>query len=175
MGMKKLLAVLFSALLLVGVAGCGGNNAQQGAVTQKVMNAKTKQDFEPVTEIKEGRKNVYAVLKVMKGNYWEDVIRGIKDGAAKADVNVYVGGVMKDGDWELQRDMVKELPGKKADAVILAPADSSNMTASAKLCASRSCRYFWLIPLSAAMIMMQPSLPTTWKPVLRFANRWWSR
>jgi len=56
MGMKKLLAVLFSALLLVGVAGCGGNNAQQGAVTQKVMNAKTKQDFEPVTEIKEGRK-----------------------------------------------------------------------------------------------------------------------
>lgn len=31
MGMKKLLAVLFSALLLVGVAGCGGNNAQQGA------------------------------------------------------------------------------------------------------------------------------------------------
>ena len=114
MGMKKLLAVLFSALLLVGVAGCGGNDAQQGAVTQKVMNAKTKQDFEPVTEIKEGRKNVYAVLKVMKGNYWEDVIRGIKDGAAKADVNVYVGGVMKDGDWELQRDMVKELPGKKS-------------------------------------------------------------
>ena len=132
MGMKKLLAVLFSALLLVGVAGCGGNNAQQGAVTQKVMNAKSKQDFEPVTEVKEGRKNVYAVLKVMKGNYWEEVIRGIKDGAAKADVNVYVGGVMKDGDWELQRDMVKELPGKKADAVILAPADSSNMTASAK-------------------------------------------
>ena len=78
MGMKKLLAVLFSALLLVGVAGCGGNNAQQGAVTQKVMNAKTKQDFEPVTEVKEGRKNVYAVLKVMKGNYWEEVIRGIK-------------------------------------------------------------------------------------------------
>ena len=51
LGMKKLLAVLFSALLLVGVAGCGGNNAQQGAVTQKVMNAKTKQDFEPVTEV----------------------------------------------------------------------------------------------------------------------------
>lgn len=132
MGMKKILAVLFSALLLVSVAGCGDSNSQQGAVTQKVMNAKTKQDFEPVTEIKEGRKNVYAVLKVMKGNYWEEVIRGIKDGAAKADVNVYVGGVMKDGDWELQRDMVKELPGKKADAVILAPADSSNMTASAK-------------------------------------------
>ena len=41
MGMKKLIAVLFSALLLVGVAGCGGNNAQQGAVTQKVMNAKS--------------------------------------------------------------------------------------------------------------------------------------
>lgn len=114
MGMKKLLAVLFSALLLVGVAGCGDSNSQQGAVTQKVMNAKSKQDFEPVTEIKEGRKNVYAVLKVMKGNYWEEVIRGIKDGAAKADVNVYVGGVMKDGDWELQRDMVKELPGKKS-------------------------------------------------------------
>ena len=41
MGMKKLLAVLFSALLLVGVAGCGGNNARQVAVPQKVMRAKT--------------------------------------------------------------------------------------------------------------------------------------
>lgn len=55
----------------------------------------------------------------MKGNYWEEVIRGIKDGAAKADVNVYVGGVMKDGDWELQRDMVKELPGKKRTQLFL--------------------------------------------------------
>lgn len=64
MGMKKLLAVLFSALLLVGVAGCGGNNAQQGAVTQKVMNAKTKQDFEPVTEVKEGRKTSMLYLRL---------------------------------------------------------------------------------------------------------------
>lgn len=31
MGMKKLLAVLFSALLLVGVAGCGGNNVRNRA------------------------------------------------------------------------------------------------------------------------------------------------
>lgn len=136
------------------------------------MNAKSKQDFEPVTEVKEGRKNVYAVLKVMKGNYWEEVIRGIKDGAAKADVNVYVGGVMKDGDWELQRDMVKELPGKKADAVILAPADSSNMTASAKTLREQKLPVFWLILHSAAMIMMQPSLPITWKLVPRFASKW---
>lgn len=39
MGMKKLLAVLFSALLLVGVAGCGGNNAQQGAGYERQIQA----------------------------------------------------------------------------------------------------------------------------------------
>lgn len=64
MGMKKLLAVLFSALLLVGVAGCGGNNAQQGAVTQKVMNAKSKQDFEPVTEVRKDAKTSMPYLRL---------------------------------------------------------------------------------------------------------------
>lgn len=132
MGMKKLLVGLLAAFMLVALAGCGDNSKPQGVVTQKVMSAKNRQDFEPVTEIKEGRKNVYAVLKVMKGNYWEDVIRGIKDGGDKAGVNVYVGGVIQDGDWELQREMVKELSTKKVDAVLLAAADSTNMTASAR-------------------------------------------
>lgn len=130
--MKKLLALLFSAFMLVALAGCGDNAKPQGEVTQRVMSSHAKQDFQPVTEIKEGRKNVYAVLKVMNGNYWQDVIRGIKDGGAAANVNVYVGGVMQDGDWELQRDMVKSLADKQVDAVVLAAADSTNMTASAK-------------------------------------------
>lgn len=130
--MKKLLALLFSAFMLVALAGCGDNAKPQGAVTQKVMNSHEKQDFKPLTEIKEGRKNVYAVLKVMNGNYWQDVIRGLKEGGIVADVNVYIGGVMQDGDWELQRDMLNELGDKKVDAVVLAAADSTNMTASAK-------------------------------------------
>ena len=131
--MKKSLAILFSGLMVVALAGCGGQNAKpQGAVSQKVMTAPSKQDFQPVTEVKEGRKNVYAIVKAMRGNYWQDIIKGMKDGGNAANVNVYVGGVFKDGNWEMQRDMAKELANKKVDAVILGVSDSNNMTATAK-------------------------------------------
>ena len=67
LGKKKAISIGMALLLLVGVAGCGGNDAQQGAVTQKVMNAKTKQDFEPVTEIKEGRKKCLCCAQGYEG------------------------------------------------------------------------------------------------------------
>ena len=130
--MKKIFTLMLAAFMLLALSGCGDSKPQQGSVQQKVMRSSSKQEFEPVTEVKEGRKNVYAVLKVIKGAYWQEVVRGLKEGGEAANVNVYVGGVMKDGDWELQRDMLKELSGKKVDAVVLAPADSVNMTESAK-------------------------------------------
>lgn len=132
----KVLAGVLALGMCAFVAGCGDSQPsktkQQGEVTSKIVNAPTKMEIAPLNEIKEGRKNVYAVIKVCKGAYWGEVVRGLKEGADKANVNMYMGGVLIDGNWELQRDMVKSLDGKKVDAVVLAVADSTNMTAVAK-------------------------------------------
>lgn len=100
--MKKMWALLISACILAGgVAGCGSQAEPQGTVTQKVAEAPAKQDFKAVTTVKSGQKNVYAVVKAMNGNYWKKVIAGMKKAGEENGVNVYVGGVNKDGNWEL--------------------------------------------------------------------------
>ena len=130
--MKKMWALMLSACLLAGVAGCGSEQQKpEGAITQKVAEAPKMQDFAAVTDVKADQKNVYAVVKAMNGSYWKEIIRGMKDGGEKLGVNVYVGGVLKDGDWEVQRDMLKDMKGKKADAIVLGPADSMGLTETA--------------------------------------------
>lgn len=120
-------------------AGCGSEQkngdapvSAQQMLADKASKAEVKQDFTPVTEIKEGRKNIYAVLKVIKGDYWQEVARGLKDGGDAADCNVYMGGAFKEIDWETQKAMLGELDGKKVDAVILAPSDSLKLIPDAE-------------------------------------------
>lgn len=129
---KKVAALVLCACALFGLAGCGEQQKPQGEVTQKVAEAPVKKDFQAVTEIKEGRKNVYAVVKAMDNMYWKEVIRGLKEGGEAANANVYVGGVVKDSNWEAQQELLKGLEGKSVDAVVLAAADSMRMAESAK-------------------------------------------
>ena len=130
--MKKMWALLVSACLLAGVAGCGSEAPKtEGAITQKVAEAPKQKDFEAVTSVDAQKKNVYAVVKAMNGSYWKEIIRGMKEGGEKCGVNVYVGGVLKDGDWEIQRDMLKDIKAKKADAIVLGAADSMGLTETA--------------------------------------------
>lgn len=88
------------------MAGCGQSpkaadkdTSTQQAIIDKANKAPEKQEFTPVTEVQEGRKNIYVVLKVLKGPY-------------------------KETNWQAQAEMLKSLVGKKADAVILATSDS---------------------------------------------------
>ncbi|MDO4179312.1 MAG: substrate-binding domain-containing protein [Phascolarctobacterium sp.] len=130
--MKKVYKVM-TAACIAGICafalGCGGQQkaTENKQVTQKIIDRPSVVEFAPLGEIKEGRKNVYAVLKIMKGNYWGVVIDGIKDGAKVADVNVYLGGVLRDGGWEHQNELLKTALDKKADAIILATTDGSKL------------------------------------------------
>ena len=127
-----------AGLLILGLcafaAGCSQGEQGGGAssVIEKVSNAPVKEDFVPITEIKEGRKNVYAVLKVIKGDYWSEVVRGLKDGGEAAGCNVYMGGSLREMDWQTQKELLDELKERKADAVILAPSDSVHLIPAAK-------------------------------------------
>ena len=132
--MKKIVTLIFCVMLILAMAGCGQSpkaadkapSTQQGIIN-KANKAPEKQEFTPVTEIQEGRKNVYVVLKVLKGDYWSQVVQGLKDGGLAAKCNVYVGGPYKETNWQTQIEMLKSLAGKKADAVILATSDSMQL------------------------------------------------
>ena len=129
--MKKIVTLIFCVMLILAMAGCGQSpkaadkaTSTQQAIIDKANKAPEKQEFTAVTEVQEGRKNVYVVLKVLKGDYWSQVVRGLKDGGLAANCNVYVGGPYKETNWQVQVEMLKALVGKKADAVILATSDS---------------------------------------------------
>lgn len=128
---------VLAALLALGVcafaAGCGEEQKvvdPKGAqVIQKVTQAPVREEFAPVGEVKESRKNVYALVKTLKNSYWQEVAKGLEAGAKEADVNLYLGAALREIDWQTQTDMLKELKNKKVDAVILAPSDSTQMVA----------------------------------------------
>lgn len=136
----KISARILAALMALGVcafaAGCGEEQKvvdPKGAeVIQKVTQAPVREEFAPVGEIKEGRKNVYVIVKTLKNSYWKEVAEGLKAGAKEADVNLYLGAALREIDWQTQTDMLKELKDKKVDAVIMAPTDSTKMVAIAQ-------------------------------------------
>ena len=119
---KKFLRTFFAAFILgaaVLMTGCGSGK-DSPAETAEV------QGFEPVTQIKDGQKNVYVILKVMTSQYWQDIIDGITKAGLDSGCNVYVGGPLGEGDWEDQAKLLDEAVNEhKADAVILSPASSS--------------------------------------------------
>ena len=132
----RILALFVALGVSAYVAGCNQEQkpaATEGAkVIQKVMHNPIRADFAPVSSIKEGRKNIYVVIKTLNNSYWKEVVEGLKQASAAADVNVYMGAALRDSDWETQRAMLEELDSKKIDAVIMAPTDSSLLAPAVK-------------------------------------------
>ncbi len=126
--MRKGLAMVLCAALAFGFAGCGSEEKPaSGTVAQKVADAPVKEDFKALTEVKQGQKNVYAVVKAFHNPYWQEVMQGMKEAGEAAHVNVYVGGVLNDGNWEVQKDMIRHIEDNKMDGLILGTADSLRM------------------------------------------------
>lgn len=132
--MKISIRVL-AAVMALGIAafavGCGQDkkpkDTKGAEVIKKVIDSPIRQDFKAVGEVKEGRKNIYVLVKTLKNSYWKEVVDGLAASAKENDVNLYLGAALREIDWETQRDMLKELNGKKVDAVIMAPTDSARM------------------------------------------------
>jgi len=83
--------------------------------------------FEPVTEVVEGRKDIYLILKVIDSNYWQVIIKGAKAAGADLGCNVYCGGTTNETDWKGQHVLVEEALSKDPDAVIISPDDSTEI------------------------------------------------
>lgn len=120
--MKKLLAI-FSICLLCLFSGCGK------AETEEIDIADLEYfEFEAVTEIKEGQPDIYVVLKVLTSQYWQDIVKGVTDAGNDLGCNVYIGSSVGEAEWQIQQQLLEEAVEAGADAIVLAPGNSSALS-----------------------------------------------
>lgn len=117
---KCILLVLMLCILWI-LPGCQAEEPDEPATPEYY-------DFEAVTEIKEGQPDVYVVLKVLTSQYWQDIVTGITDAGNETGVNVYVSASVGESDWEIQQLLLEEAMEADADAIILAPGNSSKLS-----------------------------------------------
>lgn len=116
--MKNRLVVLVFCLLLLSLTGCGKKDNQEFIATPKIM------DFEALNDIKEGRPNVYVILKLVNSDYWQVILDGVTDSSKVLNCNVYYAATNNETDWQSQHILIEKAYKNGADALILSPNDS---------------------------------------------------
>lgn len=118
--MKKIkaLIILLSILMFIGITACSSSK------NADVTDVPALTHFEPITDIAEGRRNIYLIVKIVDSGYWQVIINGARDAGNACGVNVYCGGTSMETDWAGQRILIDEALDAKADAIILSPDDS---------------------------------------------------
>ena len=117
----KRIAALFLVFVLC-LSGCKKSADMK-------QEARPAPDFAPLTEIVEGRKNIYLIVKIVENSsYWDVIIDGARDGGNDLGCNVYYSGSYVETDWESHERLLNEAAAAGADAVILSPDDSVNLS-----------------------------------------------
>ncbi|MCH5194306.1 MAG: substrate-binding domain-containing protein [Oscillospiraceae bacterium] len=120
--MKRITALLISVILCLSLSGCAESTAGE-------QETKSVPDFAPLTGIVEGRKNIYLIVKIVEGSsYWQIIMDGAKDGGIDFDCNVYYSGTYLETDWESHEKLLDAAAAAGADAILLAPNDSVNLS-----------------------------------------------
>ncbi len=118
--MKRMLAGVLSVLIgCVCLTGCH----------EPVQEVKPAPEFMPLNEIIDGRKNIYLIVKVLENSsYWQVIMDGAKDAGNALDCNIYYSGSYVETDWASHERLLDEAMTKGADAILLAPDDSVNLS-----------------------------------------------
>ena len=119
--MKRIFAFLVGIIMCISFAGCADKK-------NDATEVKPGPDFFPLTEIKEGRKNIYLIVKTIENNsYWDVLMNGAKDCADSLDCNLYVSGSYAESDWKTQERLLGDAIKANADGVVISPDDSVNL------------------------------------------------
>lgn len=82
-------------------------------------------EFEPLTEVKEGRPDIYMILKALNNSYWEDMKVLAAAAAEEQECNLFFSASEVETEWEAQKKLLEMAADAGADAVIIAPDDSA--------------------------------------------------
>lgn len=118
---KRCFLLLLMALTFLYLAGCSKVPPQSPPPPQESAY----EAFAPITDVVEGRRDIYLVLKSFQSQYWQQVIQGAADAGSALNCNIYLGGTYFETGLELQNKLLDEAVEQSAAAIILAPIDSS--------------------------------------------------
>ena len=121
--MKKYLAVLLCVLMTVLMfSGCEKNTEDD------IPQAPPAPGFEPLGDIKEGRKDIYVIVKDLNSSYWRVVVNGARAGARDLDCNVYYSGCYTEADWVSMERLLDDAMNADADAIVVSPNNSVKLS-----------------------------------------------
>jgi len=84
-------------------------------------------EYQELTEIKDGRRNIYVVVKAYESSYWKVMLEGVKTAGEEMDLNIYAAGSNAESEWQIQEKLIDEACKRGADAIILASDDSERL------------------------------------------------
>lgn len=117
----KIKLILSAALCAALMTGCPQSDDVSETETTVIP------EFTEETDIIEGRKNIYLIVKNLTSSYWNVVIDGVRDAGNELDCNIFSSGSASEMQWELQSSLIDKAISEGADAIILAPNDSVNL------------------------------------------------
>lgn len=118
MKMKKLTALLMTALMLMGtLAGCGGTATDAGAGNTDVQQTTS------------GEKTIYVIVKVLGNQYWSVLQAGAEQAGRDLGCEVVVVGTSLESDIEGQLTLLQNAVSAQADGIVIAPLDSISLDA----------------------------------------------
>lgn len=115
---RKILLVL--CVLTICLCGCTKQK-------QEKKEAKVK-EFEALTEIKDNQKNIYLITKVLDNSYWNKVKSYMTKEAKMQGCNLYYSCSEFETEWETQAVLLQRAVFQGADAIIIAPDNSSMLS-----------------------------------------------
>lgn len=118
MKMKKLTALLMTALMLMGsLAGCGGTATDAGAGNTDVQQTTSDE------------KTIYVIVKVLGNQYWSVLQAGAEQAGKDLGCEVVVVGTSLESDIEGQLTLLQNAVSAQADGIVIAPLDSISLDA----------------------------------------------
>jgi ribose transport system substrate-binding protein len=109
--MKKVLSIVLSAVMTLGLAACSSTTSSNTGATGE----------------KSGQKTVYFLTKILGNQYWSVVEQGAKDAAAELGVKLVVTGLASEAEIEKQVQQLQDAVSAKSSAIVIGPVDSTAM------------------------------------------------
>ena len=101
MFLSKKIYASAAVIILAAAAPCScANKDEISAAVSKLA------DFSPITEIQEGRENIYLIVKDLDDQYWKVLSRGAAISGNELEVNVYMSGSTDETEIDQQVKLV---------------------------------------------------------------------
>ena len=130
---RIIFAACMAAALLALLSGCSiGSVDTSGEVTHTVTSKSdlSRLKFSEPNNIIPGAPDIYVILKSYNTTYWKPLADGVSRAGIDCGCNIYMSTGLNYIKWDGQKKLLEKALSDGADAVILAPEDSSELNES---------------------------------------------